>query len=159
MKVVFLDIDGVLNNHTSWKNGYNGLHAKNVKAFNIFLKSEPETMVVISSAWRYMIPKAMTLEGFEYLLLVGGLDCKGRILDITEKDEIIPTRGAQIVEWLSRHPEIKHWLVLDDLIHDFFTIKFNFNFYQTRSGIGLIKSDIPHLIIRLKNETQANISS
>lgn len=66
--------------------------------------------VVISSAWRYMIPEAMTILGFEYMLKTYGF--KGQVAGITERDEgCFPTREAQI----RSYPKDDKWAVVDDL--------------------------------------------
>lgn len=55
MKLLFLDIDGVLNDHTRTPSGYCGIQADKVSHLNFILKEAPEVQIVISSAWRYIM--------------------------------------------------------------------------------------------------------
>jgi hypothetical protein len=64
MKIIFLDIDGVLNRHILQNNGYCGIEQPHVQALNYILAKVPEAKIVVSSAWRYMVhQQAMTLKG------------------------------------------------------------------------------------------------
>jgi len=120
MKVLFLDIDGVLNGHKPRVNGFCGIDPECVNNLNSVLLSVPDLQIVLSSSWRYMIcPSTMTLRGFEYMLLVCGLCCRGRLIDVTVKDETVPERADQVREWLDRHPEVTKHLALDDMDWEF----------------------------------------
>ena len=115
MKLLFLDIDGVLNGHETHTNGYCGIKPYNVEVLNSILGAVPDVQIVISSAWRYMIyPDAMTLKGFEYLLIVSGLNCRGRIHGHTVRDEIIEEREDQILDY-ARKNNCQEFIVLDDM--------------------------------------------
>jgi hypothetical protein len=68
MKLLFLDIDGVLNSHDQHPNGYCGIHPEKVMLLNGIVE-KTNCKIVISSAWRYMILRGdMTLKGFGNLL-------------------------------------------------------------------------------------------
>ena len=87
MKLLFLDIDGVLNNHTPLESGYNGICQHRARLLNIILESVPDLQIVVSSAWRYMILEgAMTLKGFAHLLAIHGIKSHGRMHGHTEAD-------------------------------------------------------------------------
>ena len=147
MRVIFLDIDGVLNGHERWANGYCGIRPQNVEVLNKILKLLPNVKLVISSAWRYMVPQAMTLKGFEYLLIVSGLDCKGRVVGMTVKDEVLKTRGAQIKEYIQTHP-ITKYVAIDDMLYDF--DKYNIKYVLTDPAVGLTEKQIPAIISHLQ---------
>ena len=120
MKVLFLDIDGVLNGHKQKQNNFCGIDTKCVNHLNTVMLSVPDLQIVLSSSWRYMIaPSTMTLRGFEYMLLVCGVCCRGQLLDSTVKDETVPERADQVKEWLDRHPEVTKHLALDDMDWEF----------------------------------------
>lgn len=127
MKIIFLDIDGVLNGHEQNAAGYCGFKPECVAALNLILEAVPEAQLVISSAWRYMMlpnlkdgtEPAMTLKGFEYLLLVAGVNCKGRVRGHTCSDETIKSRGRQILAWLATNFTGRDYLVIDDMEWDF----------------------------------------
>ena len=112
--VVFLDIDGVLNPHNYEGGGVqsNIILLEHVRVLNkIIIGADAE--IVLSSAWRYMIPKAMTLKGFEYLLRSHGVAAKDRLIGYTRRDEKIATRGCQIDDWLIKHG-YRRYVVIDD---------------------------------------------
>lgn len=118
VRVIFLDIDGVLNDHAIGATGYCGLKPSCVAAFNRVLEALPEAKIVISSSWRYIVTQGeMTLKGFEYLLIVGGVCAKERIIGATVPDEVVKSRGGQIARWLhgTNHP----FVILDDMEWNF----------------------------------------
>lgn len=111
--LLFLDMDGVLNDKTPHPNGYYGVKASCVESLNRVLQST-NAQIVISSAWRYMIPDAMSLQGFEYLLVTHGVDCRDRVVGFTCRDEDLEGRGQQIRHWLNEHGGRRPYVVLDD---------------------------------------------
>lgn len=112
--VVFLDVDGVLNDHGKHPGShYTRVLPRCVRYLNLILKGTGADLVV-SSAWRYMIvPGVMDLRGFEYLLRSHGL-VGSRVVGRTAPDEDVAGRGAQIRDWVYRR-EPPRWVVLDDL--------------------------------------------
>lgn len=140
MKILFLDIDGVLNDHDfSDVSKSCSIKKSCVEQLNrIIITTQPS--VVLSTAWRYMIlGKAITTKGFEYMLRTHGVTSEINIIDITPSDEEIRTRGEQISAWLSIHPEIKKYAILDDMEisgHDN-----NFVLVDGINGLTQIESD------------------
>ena len=106
MKVLFLDIDGVLNSHTKLANGYCGIEPKQVEMLNCLLDDIPDLKLVISSAWRYLVLNdSMSVVGFENLLLTHGIKCLDRVIDVLPKDyplEEYPNGGRErlIEKWI-----------------------------------------------------------
>lgn len=147
MRVICLDVDGVLNSHERHENGYCGINPVNVKAFNQVLKAVPDLKIVISSSWRYMIPEAMSLKGFEYMLLVCGVNCQGRVIGLTPRDEEILTRGGQIAYWLKQHKEVTKYIIVDDMDWDFKELRLNY--YKTDPATGLQEKDVNEVIKKL----------
>lgn len=139
MKYIFLDIDGVLNDHTPCENHYCSTKRESVYQFNRLLDHFFDAQIVIASAWRYMIIKgAMTLKGFEYLLLSHGINCSGKILGHTREDmEATESRIDQILDWLKENdPDCDDWISLDDmeLGHK--------NCYKINGNIGFCAEDL-----------------
>ena len=114
MKILFLDIDGVLNGH-EWDDEAKSCNIRRecVKHLNRVVK-ETGCRIVLSSAWRYMIHGGqMTLKGFGYLLRTHGLvteiGAMNILIGLTRKDDesVDPMdlkrdeRGQQCREWLS----------------------------------------------------------
>jgi len=120
--IIFMDIDGVLNNHTFLSESQSGaIDPACVQRMNRIIR-ETDARIVLSSAWRYMVHNhAMTLDGFHYLLrthgFIGSLNgCDRLIVDLTCRDEDIPGRPDQIKAWLANCiPPGPAYVIIDDL--------------------------------------------
>lgn len=127
MKVIFLDIDGVLNGH-DWDEPAqsNRIRFRCVEQLSRILQATG-AKIVLSSAWRYMIHGgAMTHTGFEYMLRTHGASgIVGKIIGVTIRDEDTPGyhnfdkdgwegRRLQIQTWLDAHSDVKTFVVIDD---------------------------------------------
>lgn len=146
MKIIFLDIDGCMNDHT-----YNKAAASTtilprcVEQLNYIL-DETDGNIVLISAWRYMILKeAMTLRGFEYLLRTHVMHCVGRLIGYTNFDIDVknPERAEQIKKWMNKNnfqPAINNYVILDDFNFYRGSILEN-NFIWIEGKIGLTKED------------------
>jgi hypothetical protein len=151
-KIIFLDIDGVLNDHKAYSNGYCGIKPSCVETLNSIIRASSAD-IVISSAWRYMTKNnTMTLQGLYYLLLIHGLEKDAKIVGVTQYDEIIPGRGMQILDWLEKHPIYRNYVVIDDgddqyRVLDGMTLNESLALYhtrhwvKTRSDVGLTEQD------------------
>ena len=155
--VVFLDIDGVLNDHDKMENRYCGTKPSCVHHFNRILNAYPEAKIVITSAWRYMILKGeMNLAGFEMLLQTHGVCCYQRVIGHTRADGRIEDephhhdeperwrlaglkwRKLQIEDWTREHA-VERFLVIDDLPLEMDS------FYQTDGTKGLTSLDVERI--------------
>lgn len=117
MKVVFLDIDGVLNCTESLRlvGKPRPFHRDSVAALNRIL-SETGAVIVVSSSWRY----GQTLETLQEILRGEGVHpCL--VVDKTQEYETqglwslgcLP-RGKEIQNWIDAHPELTEYAILDD---------------------------------------------
>lgn len=121
MKVIFLDVDGVLNStkHAMRVGGY-GRFAK----ANTFAKAKlsPDALdnlrtilqktdasIVISSTWRLN----RTIDDLKWLFEVHEIDPE-RVIDSLPEDVGNESRGALIATWLEKHPEVTQYVILDD---------------------------------------------
>jgi hypothetical protein len=89
LKLLFLDIDGVLNAREELDPDVNcgTFHRDKVDRLNRVLR-KTGAKIVVSSAWRYLINRAeMTIEGFDWLLRSHGV-IAGRLHGITRKDTV-----------------------------------------------------------------------
>jgi hypothetical protein len=118
MKVLFLDIDGVLHTAgsiTFWKKHGIILEPKfdimACHALQWILTNLPETKIVISSTWR----KMHTMNDLKNILNVNGVD-GDRIIGITPtiKSPFADERSKEISEWLSQH-EVDDYVIIDDI--------------------------------------------
>lgn len=122
MKVIFLDIDGVLNHEQHYKwlmetdeptplqrvYPYSEFNPKSCQLLNDIIK-ETGARIVVSSSWRLDGIHRMNIL-FKYLGLPN-------IYDITpslcERFGSL-CRGKEIDKWLSEHPEVDKYVILDD---------------------------------------------
>lgn len=142
MKVIFLDIDGVLNNKKLQQNRYSTILHTHIERLNTAIKLT-KAKIVISSSWRYMIlEKSMTKRGFENLLRTYGFI--GKVIGHTTSDEKISSRGLQILEWMGKHRNINKYVVLDD--EDDRITEFNHPFIKIDGSIGLTGRDVDRIV-------------
>ena len=119
MKVIFLDIDGVLVTRNSIKYQYLNFPddtsiqfgKKAIKNLNKLIRLT-KAKIVISSTWRLF----HSLEKLQNIFEEQNI--KGKIISTTsvEKatiEEDIP-RGQKIADWLEQHPEVKQYVIIDD---------------------------------------------
>jgi len=161
MKVIFLDIDGVLNNQETL--------LRNDELDNILLLrlktlvDKTGAKIVLSSSWRTCFnPLRILMDRFNEIgLFISSLTPNGVSVDWIEKQGYIPTaryfftknnidgnrhyittdRGAEIFKWLSTHQDIESYVILDDEAFDILNY-FPNNFIKTNSLIGLTEENI-----------------
>lgn len=145
LKYIFLDIDGVLNNHSRMCNGYCSIHENNVIILNKLLDYYPDAKIVISSAWRYLIVRGdMTVSGFQNMMSMFGIKSHNRIIGHTrpDKDDYDnDPRIDQILDWLViNDPLCDDWIAIDDmfLLNDPRCIK-------TDGNLGLVMSNFYYI--------------
>ena len=116
MKIIFLDIDGVLNSEESVvKNSHLGNYRDlpsdpMINNLNYILDNT-NAKIVVSSTWRRLFGKT----GMDYLLFLRGVN-PDSVIDITpEKMSGYDSRGHEITMWLDEHPEVTHFVILDDV--------------------------------------------
>lgn len=107
MKVLFLDIDGVLNSASTMKHG---VHLCNKRIVMLSrLCKELDLKVVISSSWR----EIYDLRELKELLHRTGFGGIPRVIDVTGNDTR-GNRGTEIKAWLDAHPEVVQYAIIDD---------------------------------------------
>lgn len=102
MKVLFLDIDGVLNNNETTErcNNFTGVDRKLAKRFTDWLNTT-DVKIVLSSTWR-LHPEMW------FALNEAGISW----IDVTPGPHRY--RGDDIKQWLDAHPEVTAYAILDD---------------------------------------------
>lgn len=119
-RVLFLDIDGVLNGHEYDPEAKScSINPECVRRLNRVLDATG-CEVVLSSAWRYMVlGGAMTLSGFGYLLRTHRVRNLGaRLVGTLPADEgqVDPgERGRLAVAWLMGQVGVRNAAMVDDL--------------------------------------------
>lgn len=120
MKVIFTDIDGVLNEDTT---------PTRTKSRVIFIDQEKllrlkriveatGAKIVLSSTWRY--DRDDTRYNGDFLELQEAFHNVGlTFYSFTPVDAIGIRRGMEIKAWLGMHPEVDRYIILDDELFDF----------------------------------------
>ena len=165
MKVVFLDIDGVLN--TGWwytqmdrntpKDKYGYAFAPNAVANLKKIIDETGADIVISSSW-----KSFGLSELEEMWKDRGLP--GKLIGITPNSvsdemllyadldhmELFSIRGMEIKEWLSKNGKrVSNYVIIDD-INNMLPEQKSY-FVQTNPEIGINNKDTERAISILNN--------
>lgn len=137
MSTIFIDIDGVLNDHSiSNDSGYCGILPICMSRWNSILRSTG-AQVVISSAWRYMVLEgSMTLEGFRH----GWYQPRDNIIGLIPRDVLEYSRA----ELCLQVPYDPVYVCIDDL--DLGYAALSLPFVQTDGRYGLQDHDV----IRIK---------
>lgn len=130
MKVIFLDIDGVLNSDTDFfelrKFGHPVNEIKGSKVINRGclallqqILEDTDAKIVLSSTWRHLY----TLEEMHEMFTARDFNLPFEVWhDITPtlsrgfSDDHTYHRGAEIRDYLDAHPEVEKFVILDDLL-------------------------------------------
>lgn len=118
MNIIFLDIDGVIQSPRYCvaidETGFLSAFEPAAMHFVRMLIKDAEAKIVISSSWRIGEGNPRHLKqlfrccGFKDIALAFHDDWNTIQLRHPMK------RGAEIAEWLARHPEVENYLILDD---------------------------------------------
>lgn len=143
VKILFLDIDGVLNNEAVFKDLRFGPFPLDYLAIEHLHKVIGETgaKIVLSSSWRDVPHLERKLVGDMVFHTLDGVDARHE--DGSTK-RLWTTRGDEIAEWLGRHPEVTRYAIVDD-DSDMLPEQLPY-FVQTSTQIGLTKNHITSLI-------------
>lgn len=150
--IIFLDIDGVLNDHTADPIAESAtLLPRCVEQLNRIIDAT-DCRIVLVSAWRYMVSNAaITLHGFEYLLRTHLIHAKGRLIGMTRSDWESSgiqssERGRQVQEWLDQHHAsgIGRYVAIDDL--DLGYSEFGIPLVDTDGRVGLTEVEADKVI-------------
>lgn len=139
-KVLFLDVDGVLNNNDTKEcspRGYVGIDDILLKRLSVII-SKTNASVILSSSW-----KDMSEDDEDWLYLVDKLKSIGVEIKDKTKDFLRPSRrGAGISAYLKRNPDIKDFVILDDFDFDFRVQGLYPHFVLTNAEIGITDDDV-----------------
>lgn len=135
MKVIFLDIDGVLNNNRLVREG--GMYTINSDMIAILKKivDVVDADIVLSSTWRIeednrkRVRAALAEHGLDYI------DCTIDLNNVDRSWSKRVKRVEEIKEWLGRHPEVTDFAIIDD--DPGAGEGLNKNFFQTSFEVGL----------------------
>jgi hypothetical protein len=142
-KLIFLDIDGVMNNlgtSTDHRRGFAAwLDPDNVAVLNQIIAATG-ARVVVSSSWRLGVSFAELCEGF------AAAGCIAEIVGVTP-DIDGPRRGREIEAWLAAQPEQPaRYVILDD---DFDMPELPGKLVKTSRINGLCTRELPQVLALL----------
>lgn len=118
IKVIFLDIDGVLNvisqGHDEFGPKFHQHFMDNLR----WIVEETDAKIVISSSWRYAGIEAMkgmwNKRGLAGEIIDVTPDCAKLVERGTFKYYDAVERGHEIQQWIDEHPGIDSYVILDD---------------------------------------------
>jgi hypothetical protein len=143
MKIIFLDIDGVLNNMYTDEytpDGFVGISTTLNERLGKIVKSDPDEIeVVLSSSW-----KLMTDEMADYSYMMEKLrEVNAEPVGITEEpDDEGLLRAQGIIQYLEATDDVTGYVILDDYIFDFREAGLTPHLVLTDEVVGLTQEDV-----------------
>ena len=147
MKVLFLDVDGVIT-HQHYKNEEReGLDPEKIKLVARIVK-DTGAFVVLSSSWRLSYDQKTEKKDWDYVLLEKCLGDEGvSIYDITTRipfSDTMPwrrTRPLEILDWVIEH-KVNSFAILDDDEWDFARYGLDKHWVHTSAEDGISIKDV-----------------
>jgi hypothetical protein len=154
-KIIFLDVDGVLNS-----NFWNENHQREISDGTLIdedkvkllseIISRTEASIVLHSGWRFWFNKNIQPLRKEsqrlveilkrYHIIISDITPDFSTEEIRETKKFSLVKAKEILAWLHEHPEVKKWIVIDDLyLHDDEIEKYQL---KTNQIIGLTQRDV-----------------
>ena len=154
-KIVFLDIDGVLNSYF-----WNENHQREISDGTLIdeskiillckLIADTNAEIILHSGWKYWFdsdlkPMRKEAENLRTLLEKEGLTIAGVTPDhatdeIRESKKFSLVKAGEILAWLGQHNDVDNWVVLDDL--DLHNEKIEMHQVKTDQRVGLTIEDV-----------------
>jgi hypothetical protein len=162
MKILFLDVDGVLNSNL-WNDSHEVEISKgqliDENAVELLAKiiKETEAKLVMHSGWRFWMDNHLKPINPQAEYLIRLFDkYELEIFDITpdfstdkvrQKKKFSLVKAKEILAWLEQHDNIDKYIVLEDL--DLHNNIIGQQQIQTNNLVGLTKEDVSNAIQRL----------
>ena len=149
MKVIFLDIDGVMNawetQPTKEKGGMLSIHAPQLKQLQRIIE-ETGAKIVLSSTWRLYpdLKKKVLDSGIHFI------DCTPCMRRPVGTSIEYCERGKEIQDWLDRHPDVEDFVIIDD--DNDMTEAQQSHYFRTTSASKGLRKDIANDIISYLNK-------
>jgi len=147
MKIIFLDVDGVLNCAKTEEyapSGYQGIDDKLVERLARIVQ-ETGAEFVLASTWKDFWSKHREIKDEDAKYLVKKL-AKKKLKIIDKSDDLCWNRGEGIRDYLKEHPEIKKYVILDDMEFDYKKQRLTSHLVHTNSSEGLTDADVQKAI-------------
>lgn len=148
MKIIFLDIDGVLNNDDHiYHYGSNYIDSKLLNLFVATLKSTKAEIVLISS-WKMDECKIKKLSEKLSKFNIKILDC------IIPKNDGWINASDEIINWLKDHPQVSKFAILNE--DPEIGNSFEEGFFRTDSVLGITEDLVIDIIDYINYAYQSN---
>lgn len=150
-KVIFLDVDGVLNgkNTRARCQGYKGIDSKKVKLLAKLI-NETGATIILSSSWKHYWDKNPEYCDKFGTYLNKKLQQENLIIADKTFDRKKWRRGEGIKNYIEEH-DVKNFVILDDEAFDFYDCNLYENWIQTDYYAGGITEEQIDLAIRKLN--------
>lgn len=154
-KVIFLDIDGVLNS-----NFWNSSHQKEISDGTLIdaekvkllgaLVEKTNAKIILHSGWKYWFDKKLQplrpeAENLSVMFEKEDLSLEDVTPDHSTEDirrskKFSLVKAGEILAWLEEHKDIDSWIVIDDL--DLYSAEIEMHQVKTDSSVGLTVDDV-----------------
>jgi len=145
MKIIFLDIDGVLNTRTTCTKSFlnHTFDAEPIRVLNEILKLTC-TNIVISSTWRM----GKNVQKLQNIFTKNNII--GDVVGLTPIINNNKGREEEIQKYLDDHSNITSFIIIDD--DDFDLQKFHYCLIHINSDVGLEQKNIQQAVNILNNK-------
>jgi len=160
MKVIFLDIDGVLNSEEFLKNNQNEMIDRDSVNTLKNIIDKTGAVIVMSSGWRLwfddnMMPKDGDSQYLYDILCEFDINLFGKTPDfsteeIRTKKTFSHVKAKEIIAWLSEYEDAYQYVVLDDL--NLRNEEINSHLVRTNAQVGITEDDAKRVIDMLNKE-------
>lgn len=164
-KIVFLDIDGVLNS-----NFWNENHQREISDGTLIdeskikllckLINDTDARIILHSGWKYWFdsdlrPLRREAENLRVLLekeglLISGVTPDHATEEIKKSKRFSLVKAGEILAWLEQHNDVDEWVVLDDL--DLHNAVIEMHQVRTDQRIGLTDENVERAKRVLQND-------
>ncbi len=169
MKVIFLDIDGVLNS-----NFWNDAHQREISDGSLIdeekihllgrLIKSTNAKVILHSGWKFwfdsnMNPLRKEAENLKNMLKKEGVELEGMTPDYTTEEirkskKFSLVKADEILAWIAEHDSMDAWIVIDDL--DLHNEEIKKHQIRTDANVGLTVEDVREAEKMLDTEGSVN---
>jgi len=131
-KVLFLDVDGVLNSTISLKENRYALDEEKLRLLSEIIE-RTGTKIVLSTTWRlHSNTRALLIDNFQKFGIHHSV-----VIGMT-RELPFAQRTDEIIEWLMRNQNVSSWVAVDDMnLRNLSPSKFKSHFVMTDSETGL----------------------
>jgi hypothetical protein len=157
MKVIFLDIDGVLNSEKFFKNNPSVAIDRNSVSILKDIIDKTGAVIVMSSGWKLwfddnMMPRHRYSKYLFDILCEFDIKLYGKTPDFSTDEIRINkifsyVKAEEIIAWLDNHENVDKYVIIDDL--DLKNEEINAHLIKTNGQIGITEEDAMRIIQKI----------